>query len=205
MYRPSAEKDIAARRKQFERVFKATPANSALNLLERSVAMAVDYNHNHIANEHLLLGALLIPQTKEPFEYLGVTFTKAVYVVDHNIDRGRGPVDRTRLELSPKAEEVMKSSVEEAARLGDPLVEARHIVLGMTNQFEGVAASTLERFMVTAEKLKATIERFKYGGTYSNVEAVRTLLMDPNTSLEERVKIDAALRSLLQDSASQKA
>lgn len=106
---------------------------------------AIRLGHDYIGTEHLLLGLI--------HEGEGVA-AKALGSLDIDLETVRGQVEQligrgqgNGLELSytPRAKKVIELAVEEALRLGHNYVGTEHILLGLIEEGDGVAAQVLLR------------------------------------------------------------
>ena len=116
-------------------------------------------NHNYIGTEHLLLG--LVRQDDgvavKALENLGVGLDKIRNAVEFVIARGDRVVSGGG--LTPRAKTVIELSAEEARQYGHGYVGTEHLLLGLIQEGEGIAAGVLESLGVSLDKARAGVLR----------------------------------------------
>jgi ATP-dependent Clp protease ATP-binding subunit ClpC len=101
-------------------------------------------NHNYVGTEHILLGLIHEGEgvSADALESLGLSLDGLRSQVEEIIGRGprapSGPIPFT-----PRAQKVLELSRREAEQLGDSYIDTEHILLGLTDEGEGVAAQVL--------------------------------------------------------------
>jgi ATP-dependent Clp protease ATP-binding subunit ClpA len=102
------------------------------------------FDHNYIGTEHLLLGLIgeregLAAQTLAMFD---LSLDKARAAVDARIGRG-GEVVKGHIPFTPRAKKVLELSLRQAMKLGHDYIGTEHVLLGLLDEGEGVAAQIL--------------------------------------------------------------
>ncbi|MEI6633118.1 MAG: ATP-dependent Clp protease ATP-binding subunit [Chlamydiota bacterium] len=119
------------------------------------------FNHNYIGTEHLLLGLIRLGQGVAvnvlrgqglDFETIRVEVEKAV---------GTGPETKVigDIPLTARAKKVIELAVEEARNLNHTYIGTEHLLLGLLQEGEGVAAKILRTLNVDVEKTRQDVLR----------------------------------------------
>jgi ATP-dependent Clp protease ATP-binding subunit ClpA len=116
--------------------------------------------HNYIGTEHLLLG-LLREEEGLAERFLGV---QGVTLEDVRRDVKRvigvgGDVTSGQIPFTPRAKKALESALREAQALGHNYIGTEHILLGVEDQDEGVAAQILLDLGLSAELVRSEIFR----------------------------------------------
>src|SRR5579883_599893 len=101
--------------------------------------------HNFVGTEQILLG-LIGEKTgvaAKVLTDLGVTLKDARREVERIIGRGSGFVP-TEIPFTPKVKSLFEQSFREARSLGQNYIGTEHLLLGLTEAGEGVAAKVLQ-------------------------------------------------------------
>lgn len=121
-------------------------------------------DHNYIGTEHVLLGLIrdgegAVPQTLNSF---GITLEGVRAQVDEII--GRGPhVQSGHIPLTPRAKRVLELGLSEAQHLGQRYVDAEHLLLGVLQEGEGVAAQVLVKMGADLNAVRQQVLEFLAG------------------------------------------
>jgi ATP-dependent Clp protease ATP-binding subunit ClpC len=116
--------------------------------------------HNYIGTEHLLLG-LLREEEGLAGRFLvvqGVTLEDVRREVKRVIGVG-GDVTSGQILFTPRAKKALESALREAQALGHNYIGTEHILLGVEDQDEGVAAQILLDLGLSAELVRSEIFR----------------------------------------------
>jgi hypothetical protein len=117
-------------------------------------------NHNYLGTEHLLLGLLRDRQSRASrvLRELGVSGqgvrSRVKQIIGEGTEVPTGPIPFT-----PRSKKVLELSVEACQRSGEPAAAPHHILLGLLDEGEGVAAAILKEFGVTRRKVQATLAK----------------------------------------------
>ncbi|MFN6569710.1 ATP-dependent Clp protease ATP-binding subunit [Dendronalium sp. ChiSLP03b] len=116
--------------------------------------------HNFVGTEQILLG--LIGEgtgvaTKVLTE-LGVTLKEARREVEKIIGRGSGFVP-PEIPFTPKVKSLFEQSFKEAHSLGNNYINTEHLLLGLTEAGEGVAAKVLQNLGVDLKSVRTAVVR----------------------------------------------
>lgn len=119
------------------------------------------FNHNYIGTEHLLLGLIKLGQgvAVDVLRSMGVDFETIRMEVEKNV--GTGPENKAvgDVPLTLRAKKVIELAVEEAKNLNHTYIGTEHLLLGLLQEGEGVAARILMNLNVDIEKARAEIRR----------------------------------------------
>jgi ATP-dependent Clp protease ATP-binding subunit ClpC len=101
-------------------------------------------DHDYIGTEHFLLGLIgeregLAAQTLAMFD---LTVERVRAAVDARIGRGSQPV-KGHIPFTPRAKKVLELSLRQAMKLGHDYIGTEHVLLGLLDEGEGVAAQIL--------------------------------------------------------------
>jgi ATP-dependent Clp protease ATP-binding subunit ClpA len=116
--------------------------------------------HNYIGTEHLLLGLLREEEglARRFLVVQGVTLEDARREVKRVIGVG-GDVASGQIPFTPRAKKALESALREAQALGHNYIGTEHILLGVEDQDEGVAAQILLDLGLSAELVRSEIFR----------------------------------------------
>lgn len=132
---------------------------NAQEVLRLSQEEARRLNHKYIGTEHLLLGitkcgagiALRILQE------VGIDIGAVRRTVEMQVGFGSDPVTIPDIPLAPRVKTVLKLALGEAESLKHPWVDTEHILLGLLEEKEGIAARVLKKYGVLADAVRAGI------------------------------------------------
>ena len=116
--------------------------------------------HNFVGTEQILLG-LLGEETGVAAKVLtdmGVTLKDARREVEKIIGRGSGFVP-PEIPFTPKVKTLFEQSFKEARSLGHNYIGTEHLLLGLTEAGEGVAAKVLQNLDVDLKQLRTAVIR----------------------------------------------
>jgi ATP-dependent Clp protease ATP-binding subunit ClpA len=75
------------------------------------------------------------------------------------LDRVRGDCAGAETPFTPRSKEALERSLRSAQRLGDDFIATEHLLLGIADTAEGVAARMLAERGIAVERLEAAVER----------------------------------------------
>jgi len=140
-------------------------------------------NHGYIGTEHLLLG-LVRENTGVAARVLaemGVTLPRVRTTVEDIVGRGKR-ASLSRIGLTPRTKRVIELAVDESRRLGHHYIGTEHLLLGLAQEGNGIAADVLTSMGINLERLrKRTVEMMKQHpvqAEYAGRRATKTPLMD---------------------------
>jgi len=120
-------------------------------------------NHGYIGTEHLLLG-LAREETgvaSRVLSDLGVGLPQARTAVEDIVGRGKR-ASLGHIGLTPRTKRVIELAVDEARRMGHHYIGTEHLLLGLAQEGNGIAADVLTSMGVSLDKLqKRTVEIMK--------------------------------------------
>ncbi|MDH6064688.1 ATP-dependent Clp protease ATP-binding subunit [Umezakia ovalisporum] len=123
--------------------------------------------HNFVGTEQILLG--LIGEgtgvAAKVLAELGVTLKEARREVEKIIGKGSGFVP-PEIPFTPKVKSLFEQSFREANSLGHNYINTEHLLLGLTDAGEGVAAKVLQNLGVDLQNIRTSvIRRLGEGGS----------------------------------------
>lgn len=121
---------------------------------------ALYFKHNYIGTEHLLLGLLRAEGgiAAEVLGRLGVTSREARNQVEGIVGHGEEEAD-THVPFTPRSKKVLELSLQEALDLSHNYIGTEHLLLGLSQEKEGVAARVLENLHVEPERVRREVIR----------------------------------------------
>jgi len=124
-------------------------------LLSQEVAQ--NLGHNYVGTEHILLGILNEGQgiAAETLKKLGADFQKIEEKVISLV--GRGNDDGNLLGFTPRTKKVFELSFHAARGLGTNYIGTEHLLLGLIQEGEGIAAKVLREMGVDLEKVNKEV------------------------------------------------
>ncbi len=124
--------------------------------LTRAQEEAQHFGHNYIDTEHILLGLIAEEDSVacKILNNLGVPASKIRAAIEFVVGRGERS-SSGEVGLTPRAKRVIELAVDEARRLNHSYIGTEHLLLGLLREHEGTAASVLQSFGVTLEKVQA--------------------------------------------------
>lgn len=119
-------------------------SGSARRVVELAQHEARALDHNYVGTEHLLLGLLAERQgvADQALRALGVSAEAIRARVTEIVGRGE-PSAGGAIPFTPRSKRVLQLAVTEAKAMGDDEVGTEHLLLGLLQEGEGVAAETL--------------------------------------------------------------
>lgn len=135
---------------------------SATFVFDRAEEEARGFWHNYVGTEHMLLAMCQLDAQEEVVLLLGrngINREKVRSAVEFIIGRGGKKIPVTQeIGFSPLAEKSIMLAAQEQARLGEsgPL-QAKHLLLGILQEAEGIAAGMLYSWGLDLENLHAYI------------------------------------------------
>jgi ATP-dependent Clp protease ATP-binding subunit ClpC len=121
-------------------------------------------NHNYIGTEHLLLGLLREGEgvAAKALESLGIALDDVRTQVQAIIGQG-SEAPTGHIPFTPRAKKVLELSLREALRLGHNYIGTEHVLLGLVEEGEGVAAQVLVKKGATLEAVRGAVLKLLEG------------------------------------------
>ena len=116
------------------------------------------FNHNYIGTEHVLLGLILEEEgiAARALKVLGVDLDQVREQVESIVGYGEeGP--GAQAPFTPRVSGVLQHALLEAEQLDHDYVGTEHLLLGLTNETEGVAARVLRNLDVDPDAIRREI------------------------------------------------
>lgn len=165
----------------------------AKQVLQIAQEEAVRLNHNYIGTEHLLLGLVREENglASRVLRELGATVAEVTRAVERMAPRNpRPPFGKPT--LTPRTKHVIELAVEEARLLSHPHIGTEHMLLGLVQEGEGIAAEVLRHLgiamdQVRTETNKAILE--------SQVQEKATKKKESKTPLTDQLGFDLTARA----------
>lgn len=141
-------------------------------------------SHPYIGTEHLLLGLIKESHNQE-FPNMATRILSNLGVlprVSEEIESVIGTQSSSETGLTKETKNVVELAVIEARRLNHHFIGTEHLLLGLRDEDDGLAAKALDRLGVTSEGIRAEIHRIL-------TERTSTVKDDSNQKREERQRI----------------
>lgn len=135
-------------------------SDKAIKVVMLSQEEARRLGHNFVGTEQLLLGILGEGSSvaAKLLSDRGINLEDARREVESIIGRGSGFIP-AEIPFTPRAKRVFESSLQEARQMGNNYIGPEHILLGLLQDEEGVAAKVLENFSIDRGQLRTDIIR----------------------------------------------
>ncbi len=133
-------------------------SEDAWNLMVASRRAALEFRHNYIGTEHVLLGVVSDDGTvaATALRKLGVDPARVRADVIEIIRPGAHE-DLGQLPFTPRGKRVLELSLEEAQEAGHGHIGTGHLLLGLLREGEGIAAQVLGRIGLTLERARPVV------------------------------------------------
>jgi ATP-dependent Clp protease ATP-binding subunit ClpC len=127
----------------------------ARQVLQVAQSEAERLNHNYIGTEHLLLGLAQEEHgiAARVLREVGATPADLVRAVERMAPRNpRPPFGKPS--LTPRTKRALEMAVEEAKQMGHPNIGTEHLLLGLVQETEGIAAEVLRSLGISLDKVR---------------------------------------------------
>jgi ATP-dependent Clp protease ATP-binding subunit ClpA len=136
---------------------KFTPRAQQVLALARREADRL--NHSFVGTEHLLLGLIKLGQgtAVTVLQRLGLDLETTRLEVEKQVGKGPEQTPNRPIPYTPRVKKVLALAAKEARALDHTYVGTEHILLGLLQEVDGVAARVLQNLGVDAEKTRQEI------------------------------------------------
>ena len=155
-------KDLPTRSERFDKF-----TERARQVMTYAQEEAIEFNHNYIGTEHLLLGLIRDQEGlgAKALTNLGVELEAVRGRVLQIIGRGNTAVSPdAKVGLTPRAKKAIDLAVDEARRLNHSYIGTEHLLLGMLREGEGIAFAVLESLGVSLDQARKETVRLLMAG-----------------------------------------
>ena len=130
---------------------------AARQAVAAATAAAKELGHGRVGTEHILLGLVATPAggAAAALASVGVTAERVREAIA--VERAEYPASRRRLLFTPKAQHALERAPAEAQRLGSRWVGTEHVLLGLLDEREGLAAELLPRLGAPEAAVRAAV------------------------------------------------
>ncbi len=137
------------------------------SILERAQEEARRFQHNYIGTEHLLLGMVREDEgvAGAVLHNLGVNLTRVRNAVEFIIGRG-DRITLGEIGLTPRSKKILELASKESQRMNTTYIGTEHLLLGMIEEGEGIAAGVLNSLGVYPQNVRAETIRILQHATY---------------------------------------
>jgi ATP-dependent Clp protease ATP-binding subunit ClpA len=121
---------------------------------------AMQFKHNYIGTEHLLLGLVREGEgvAAKALRNLGVELSEVRRQVEFIVGHGERLV-LGEIGMTPRAKKVLQLAVDEARRMNHHYIGTEHLLLGLIREGEGIAAGVLVSLGITLEQARNEVLR----------------------------------------------
>ncbi|HEX9118886.1 MAG TPA: ATP-dependent Clp protease ATP-binding subunit [Anaerolineae bacterium] len=165
-------------------------ARAVLNIAQEE---AVRLNHNYIGTEHLLLGLVKEEHglAARVLKEVNASEADVVRAVERMAPRNpRPPYGRPT--LTPRTKRVIELAVEEARQMGHPNIGTEHMLLGLVQETEGIAAEVLRSLGVSLDKVRSQTNK---AILESQVQEKSSKKRESKTPLTDQLGLDLTARA----------
>jgi ATP-dependent Clp protease ATP-binding subunit ClpC len=165
----------------------------ARQVLQIAQEEAVRLNHNYIGTEHLLLGLAKEEHglATRVLREVGATTADIVRAVERMAPRNpRPPFGRPT--LTPRTKRVIELAVEEAKQMGHPNIGTEHLLLGLAQETEGIAAEVLRSLGVSLDKVRSQTNK---AILESQVQEKSSKKRESKTPITDQLGLDLTARA----------
>lgn len=136
---------------------------ASLNCMTFAEREARGFHHQCIGTEHILLGLTEVEGTiaHDVLSSLGIAPARVRDAIEFIIGKGDRPlpVDK-EVGLTPRGRKVVALAIGESKRAKKSIsIEPQHLLLGLAQEGQGIAAGVLESFGVHLERVRAEVTR----------------------------------------------
>ncbi|MBE9182513.1 ATP-dependent Clp protease ATP-binding subunit [Oculatella sp. LEGE 06141] len=131
---------------------------AAIQVIKLAQEEARRLGHNFVGTEQILLG-LIAEETgvaAKVLQSLGLTLADVRLEVKTLLGQGTGSVG-VEIPFTPRSRRVLEMAIEQARLLDHPYVSTEHLLLGLIQDGEGLAARILENLGVDQRKIRTTV------------------------------------------------
>jgi ketosteroid isomerase-like protein len=120
---------------------------------------AAQYHHGYLGTEHLLLGILQEGSglAMTVLSSVGLSGKQIRHEIEHHLPRQTEAPGGGEITFTPMAKQVLASSIDESSRLGHNYIGTEHLLLGLLQAQEGIAARVLHTLGVRRADVHAQI------------------------------------------------
>ena len=165
----------------------------ARQVLQVAQEEAIRLNHNYIGTEHLLLGLAKEEHgiAARVLREVGATPADVVRAVERMAPRNaRPPFGKPA--LTPRTKRVIELAIEEARQMGHPNIGTEHLLLGLVQETEGIAAEVLRSLGVSLDKVRSQTNK---AILESQVQEKTTRKRESKTPLTDQLGLDLTARA----------
>jgi|SRR5450432_1479913 len=151
-------KEHLAKWKEQEIAFAEKFTPRALQVFGLARQEADRLKHDYVGTEHLLLGLIKLGNgvATNVLTSLGLNLQAVRLEIEIRAGFGSGKIVGN-IPFTPRMKRVLETAKKEAAALGHAYIGTEHLLLGLLNEQEGLAAELFKHFNLDAEKTRKEI------------------------------------------------
>lgn len=170
-------------------------SDRAKESIQNAAKYALDFRRNYIDTEHLLLGITTDDVVDRVLKTLGTDSESVRNAIEPILVPGN--MNSQAIEISPRAKQVLELSVQASRNMRHRYVGPEHILIGLIEENEGLAAQQLKQLGITLEKVKKSVENIVKSEEQNKKEQSETPHIDKYsrdlTKLAKEGKIDPVI------------
>lgn len=170
-------------------------SDRAKEAIQNAAKYALDFRRNYIDTEHVLLGICTDDVVDRVFKELGSSSEMVKNKLEPLLMPGN--LSSNQIDVSPRAKQVLELAVQNSRNLNHKYVGPEHILLGLIEEGEGLAAQHLKSFGFELIKARRAVEKIVGAEELSKKELTETPTLDKFsrdlTKLAREGKIDPVI------------
>jgi ATP-dependent Clp protease ATP-binding subunit ClpC len=151
-------------------------SDRAKESLQLAAKAALDYRRNYIDTEHLLLGICQDEVVDRVLQEMGTDSEKVISSLEPLLVPGN--MNSNQIDVSARAKQVLELAINNSRLLGHKYVGPEHILIGLIEENEGLAAQHLRKFEITLEKIRKIVEKIVGAEEQNKKEKTDTPTLD---------------------------
>lgn len=141
-------------------------------IIQQAARTALEFGRSEIDTEHLLYALTDSPVVQEIFKQFKIKPSDVKEYIDANSPKGTKRPEGAELTVSPRVKTVFELAFNAARELGHGYIGPEHLLIGLLEEEEGLAADLLKKYGLTSQSLRQqTVKVVGRGAQKGRVEA----------------------------------
>ncbi|QQR93737.1 ATP-dependent Clp protease ATP-binding subunit [bacterium] len=171
-------------------------SDRAKEAIQNAAKYALDFRMPFIDTEHLLLGICSDDVVDRVLNDLGTSSEAIRNRIEPSLTPGNA-TNANQIEISPRAKQVLELAIQNARNLNHRYVGPEHILIGLLEENEGLAAQVLKSFGLNLPEVRNAVEKIVGAEELKKKEVSETPTIDKYsrdlTALAKAGKIDPVI------------